>query len=241
MRKFSILMLLFYITLSIFAQTETYNGPYWVGTAKYQYTTNSNFTRTYHGDFKYTNKENETVVGKFKNDLKDGKWVSNLFGINEIIHFKEGIRDGDYSFSYKDEKREIKISAHFTNGELDTLSHYSKDQRYGSIKGNIGKNGKINNSWVQISDNIENTQTFYKSIFIGDISQDLRTGDQDKSLGEIFLNLMVVAQNLKEDNTMELDGDFYHIVPQKYHTINGLFDFTVNYLPDKALIPTYLA
>ncbi len=96
---------------------QVYNGDYTlnsigaVGTAKYSYYENEDFQRIYSGDFTLSvEKGNFSCVinGKFKNDLRDGKWtITGSFGYPQYqdfvttISYLEGHPNGIWTTVFK--------------------------------------------------------------------------------------------------------------------------------------------
>lgn len=225
----------------ILSQLKVYEGIYANGVAKYTYIQNENMTRTFEGNFIYIPRENKEwyIKGKFKNNLKDGKWISNLSGINEIVNYRDGKRDGDYSFKYKEKEVEINIYAHFTDNKIDTLSHYSSDNTYGVIGGYIGKNNLLINPWVQFAENTILSQFFNKNIHIGTMSQDKTTGDTNRSLESISGFSALLDKVLNLDGTIVVENEYYNIESIDYanHIYPDILTPKITYLPEKALIP----
>ena len=224
----------------IVSQLKVYEGVYANGVAKYTYLQNDDMTRTFEGDFIFVSSENKDwhLMGKFKNNLKDGKWISTLSGINEIVNYKDGKRVGDYSFKYKEKDFEMNIYAYFNDNKIDTLSLYSKDNKYGVIGGYISKNF-LSNPWVQFTGNTNHTQFFNKNIFIGEMSQDRTTGDTDRSLESISNFSVLLDKVLSLDGNFEVENEYYFVESIDYakHIYPDIFTPEITYLPEKALIP----
>lgn len=225
----------------IVSQLKVYEGVYANGFAKYTYLQNEDMTRTFEGDFMFVSSENKEwyLKGKFKNNLKDGKWISTLSGINEIVNYRDGKRVGDYSFKYNGKDVEMNIYAHFNDNKIDTLSFYSKDNKYGVIGGYIDKKNFLCNPWVQFVENTIHNEYFNKNIFIGEMSQDRTTGDKDCSLESISNLSVLLDKVLSEDGDFEIENEYYSVESIDYanHIYPDILTPEINYLPEKALIP----
>jgi hypothetical protein len=233
-----ILITLILIPSCIFSQDlYTYSGLYhykdsheneYTGGATYQYYENDSQERIYSGIFVFFgNNANSIVEGRFKDNLKDGKWTYTIYDtlpsysrppklktvVTVIGNYKQGYLDSMWSYerillgSGKIiEKSSLLFSIGIPNGMYDFFDHVKKEYEsmYNiSTSGSFDSKGKCIGKWVTryFSHNIEyqETREYIDSLHFKLIEKDLSTGDITKS--------EMISKPLYPKN--ESDGSFF--------------------------------
>jgi hypothetical protein len=200
-----LLILLVAFNLNVSSQTlKTYTGNYEDGSATYQYYENKDYERVYHGTFKYS-ESNLTVIGQFKNNLKDGFWSyeykNNNYNYDPIDYtkltgtFSNGKMEKDWSYLYYrknkksgkfEEYKEMSVQFHNNNfiGKLYlTEDHIYHNNGIGKmkIKGNFNNDGLIDSIWsLTYTQNGYDFETYFKfkyGILYGSFSRNLSNGN----------------------------------------------------------------
>ena len=103
-----LILALFLLAISQFAIGQTlkkYSGAYQGGKITYTYYENSKGERVKDGKFTFSigNGVKTKMSGKYKHDIKDGKWTYNIDGNHGkskvILHYKNGNMDGPFSYT----------------------------------------------------------------------------------------------------------------------------------------------
>ena len=100
---FLCVLLALFESYDVFAQLMTYSGEFARGKATYTYLTDGE-ERIYNGGFNYISTDGKhKIKGQFKDDLKEGEWVTEWNGFEERANYLSGKKHGDYSVFYKDD------------------------------------------------------------------------------------------------------------------------------------------
>mgnify|MGYP001774898449 FL=1 len=160
------------------AQLKTYNGSFEDGSANYTYKEDG-LTRIFEGNFSYKSADGKkSMSGRYTDDMKTGLWKTDWYGFHEETSYKQGLKHGIYRVRYKDSYKELKLNAHFTQGELDSLDFWMRTPDGRIIAGNQHGSPSVIDTWLHGIDNkYIRTQYFYKGIYVGYTDYDYSTGD----------------------------------------------------------------
>lgn len=137
---------------------KVYNGDYTLnsiaatGTAKYSYYENDEYQRVYHGDFTLSVEKGNfsgVITGKFKNDLRDGKWtIKGSFGYPQYldmvmnINYLDGQPNGIWTASSKKGDEIIDSDKRvLSNGLLIDTWEYTNSEMKSSLMIKFDKEG----------------------------------------------------------------------------------------------------
>jgi len=196
---------------------KTYNGPFKDGTARYQYYENENGERMYNGFFEYENaKRKQRLSGYFKNNIIDSVWryyINN--GIVSTIQFKNGLRDGKWSYKEKRVDKnestkyygsvEVELTAFFKQNTLDgnlsfqfrkdEITPYKKEHTEKKLTGSF-KDGLLSGEWVMTGDNTPFTEKYFNGIWYYSKEKDNSTGEVlIKTDSALVFNCLSVLDN----------------------------------------------
>ena len=263
-KSFLLGLCLLIIHLNIFGQQmQTYKGVFEGGIANYQYFTNDNFERIYNGRFQYDvsyrNKEqNISIIGFFKNNLKDSLWKYTVtskisyFRENKAIttvkgKYKAGKCVGNWSLEIKDivTKQIYEHSkANFKDGYLIGSYEYVNNipvVRGGvsdiSIKGELDNFGYCNGKWL-INYNyngspMEGICTFQNGIQTFQILRNLSTGEVKHKLAYENNNLFIKNFDTLSKSSIVNNFAWVTITSQLFDSINN-----GTYINDRLVYPT---
>ena len=129
---FLCVLLALFESYDVFAQLMTYSGEFARGKATYTYLTDGE-ERIYNGGFNYISTDGKhKIKGQFKDDLKEGEWVTEWNGFEERANYLSGKKHGDYSVFYKDDNYYLNIKAQI-DGEDFMLIQFEMRMARGQI------------------------------------------------------------------------------------------------------------
>lgn len=142
-----------------------YDGKFEDGTAKYQYFENDDYERIYEGDFIFKSK-NKSIVGEFKNNLRNGKWIINIeeefrntsTKKNIIVHYDNGNLKGEINFTEEITNNNTKAKS------IKIRKAYIADNKFKGDLMYVSKNSRVNDTLIiKINNNgfIEGDYNFY--------------------------------------------------------------------------------
>ena len=135
------------------AQLKTYNGSFEDGSANYTYKEDG-LTRIFEGNFSYKSADGKkSMSGRYTDDMKTGLWKTDWYGFHEETSYKQGLKHGIYRVRYKDSYKELKLNAHFTQGELDSLDFWMRTPDGRIIAGNQHGSPSVIDTWLHGIDN----------------------------------------------------------------------------------------
>ena len=157
----------------VFAQLMTYSGEFARGNATYTYLTDGE-ERIYNGVFNYISTDGRhKITGQFKNDLKEGEWVTEWNGFKERANYISGKKHGDYSVYYKDDNYYLNIKAQIY-GEDFRLIQFEMRMARGQI---ISAPDDPNHGrWVNKFGRYHYYHYFHDKVYTGDAIWDDSTG-----------------------------------------------------------------
>lgn len=176
--------------LKVYSGDYTLNAIGAVGTAKYSYYENDEYQRVYHGDFTLSVEKGNfsgVISGKFKNDLRDGKWtIKGSFGYPQyldmvmIVNYVEGQPNGAWTATSKkgdqvidSDKRVLK------NGLLIDTWEYSNSEAKSTLIIKMDKEGVIQESDIisgGLTQNIAKCKLGYEIL---NVSKNVQTGESN--------------------------------------------------------------
>lgn len=210
-------LVLFFNILILNAQTlKTYSGKYKYGTATYTYKDNPEGGRIYEGNFVYVGSNGiDKVIGKFKNDKKDGVWTYTNRGFMKSMPvlkatYKNGILDGSYQYTSKFDciSLTIKDGKFIENVNGKNIKFlYTKDGRTSiydatlkSLNGQFDENGYCDGKWTLQQDDVIYFYGIYEhGVCKRFYREDLTTGDIENVVGKINCMLNEIIENNYED------------------------------------------
>lgn len=195
--RFLVLIALCLIGRSAIGQNiQVYNGDYTlnsisaVGTAKYSYYENENYQRIYNGDFTLSvEKGNFTCVitGKFKNDLRDGKWtIKGNFGYPQNmdifmnINYINGQPNGIWTATSKKGDKIIDSDKRvLSNGLLIDVWEYSNTELKSKLLMKFDKDGVAMESDMIQAGETERISKFKVGYEILTVAKNIQTGESN--------------------------------------------------------------
>lgn len=229
-----------------YAQLKTYNGPFEDGHANYTYK-EEGVIRIFNGRFSYKSGDGKkSMSGKYIDDMKTGLWTVNWYGFHEEINYKQGFKHGNYLLRYKDSYNEMKIDAHFTEGELDSLYFWMKAPGGYVIAGHQYNSPETIDCWFRgIDGKYICSQYFYQKTFVGSTVYDYSTGDWGEYTTDDIRDSAHFLDSLSKNN-YKYAGKYYLLEPQKENMFykqlcqNGdIFSCTPNWLNEIAYFFIY--
>lgn len=197
------------------AQLKTYNGSFEDGSANYTYKEDG-LTRIFEGNFSYKSADGKkSMSGRYTDDMKTGLWKTDWYGFHEETSYKQGLKHGIYRVRYKDSYKELKLNAHFTQGELDSLDFWMRTPDGRIIAGNQHGSPSVIDTWLHGIDNkYIRTQYFYKGIYVGYTDYDYSTGDWGERTIDDIREVAKFSDSLAQHN-YQYAGRYYCLQPQK--------------------------
>lgn len=187
------------------AQTlKTYSGKFQGGQATYTYRDNPNGGRIFEGKFTYIScSGNLQITGSYKNDKKDGLWTYKDGTDLLKIHYKEGVRNGSFSYQGRSEKayftfKDNKIVGNFNlTGEFSWGFQGNILLTRGTLAGQCNEDGYADGTWVidtTPNEGIYIYRVTYKDGYLIKSSQeDISTGDITNQVIDISFNALRAA------------------------------------------------
>lgn len=211
-------LLVFFILLGhgmASAQLKSYNGAFEDGSANYTYR-EDRLTRIFDGNFSYKSADGKkSMAGKYDDNMKIGLWKTDWYGFHEETNYKQGLKHGIYKVRYKDSNSEMKIDAHFTQGELDSLRFWMQTPGGRVIEGSQYNSPETIDTWLQgIDGKYIRTQYFYKGIYVGYTDYDYSTGDWGETTIDDIQATVNFFDSLAKYN-YQYAGKYYYLQPQK--------------------------
>lgn len=213
-----VLGLLFNVLMLNAQALKTYSGKYKYGTATYTYKDNPEGGRIYEGNFVYVgNNGTDKVTGKFKNDRKEGEWTytrRNYIKSMSVLKatYKNGVLDGPYQYTSKDDCISLTISNGKFKGEVNGrnlgFSYQKGIYNYiavlESLKGQFDENGYCDGKWtLQQNDVVRFYGLYEHGVCKKFYREDLTTGDIENVEGDITYMLnMIIEDNYKNLESM---------------------------------------
>lgn len=173
-------------------------------------------SRIFDGNFLYKSADGKKcMAGKYANDMKIGLWKTDWYGFHEETNYKQGLKHGIYRVRYKDSNNEMKIDAHFTQGNIDSLDFWMQTPGGRIIAGRQHSSPKIIDKWLYgIEGKYVRTQYFYKGFYVGYTDYDHSTGNWGEfTIEDIKKTVRITDTLIKNDYKHE--GDCYTVEPQK--------------------------
>lgn len=170
---FLCVLLALFESYDVFAQLMTYSGEFARGKATYTYLTDGE-ERIYNGGFNYISTDGKhKIKGQFKDDLKEGEWVTEWNGFEERANYLSGKKHGDYSVFYKDDNYYLNIKAQI-DGEDFMLIQFEMRMALGQI---ISAPDDPNHGrWVLKFGRYHYYHYFHDKVFTGEAIWDDSTG-----------------------------------------------------------------
>ena len=229
----------------VLAQLKTYKGPFAEGLATYTYR-EEGLNRIFEGKFSYTSSNGQvSMSGNYIKDRKNGLWKINCDGFYEEINYKEGGRHGNYQLKYGKNEDTMRIKAHFTHGNLDSMNFFMTTTNGRSIKGEYNPHKKTNIWTHMLYGKYMFNQYFYKGIDIGITIYDNSTGNWGGERNpEDMIILSMFIDTLAKYN-FQYDGQYYllkHIKSEYYkklHYITDVFSEAPEYFNEIAYFFIY--
>ena len=214
MKRLLLIFTLFNIGVAS-AQLKTYNGSFEDGSANYTYKEDG-LTRIFEGNFSYKSADGKkSMSGRYTDDMKTGLWKTDWYGFHEETNYKQGLKHGIYKVRYKNSNNEMKIDAHFTQGELDSLSFWMQTPDGRVIGGSQYNSQGTIDTWLRgIDGKYIRTQYFYKGIYVGYTDYDYSTGDWGETTIDDIREVAKFTDSLAKYN-YQYAGQYYCLQPQK--------------------------
>ncbi|MCH5243598.1 MAG: hypothetical protein J1F29_01725 [Lentimicrobiaceae bacterium] len=210
----------------VLAQLKTYKGPFAEGLATYTYKEDG-LNRIFEGKFSYTSSNGQvSMSGNYINDRKNGLWKINCDGFYEEINYEEGGRHGNYQLKYGKNEDTMRIKAHFTHGNLDSMNFFMTTTNGRSIQGEYNPY-KNTNIWshMRYSKYIFN-QYFYKGIYIGNTLYDNSTGDWGGEFKPEDMIILSMFMDTLAKYNFQYDGQYYLLKNKKSEYYKKLYYIT---------------
>lgn len=173
---------------------KVYNGDYTLnaigakGTAKYSYYENDEYQRIYHGDFTLSvEKDNFSgaITGKFKNDLRDGKWtIKGSFGYPQYMdvvttaNYVDGQPNGIWTMISKKGSEIIDSDRRvLSNGLLIDTWEYSNSDKKSKLMMKFDREGVVMESDIILGGRTQNIIKCQSGYEILNVSKNVQTGE----------------------------------------------------------------
>jgi hypothetical protein len=218
-KYFLVLFILPSLSISLFAQHQTYKGRYRLG--EYGYYGNVEYTylekndrRIFDGQFKFTTSSGNSFEGIFKNGVKEGEWNFFYDGNSIIINFKNGMRDGLFQIQHRRGVPYFNLM-YKENKVIGSYKNYSYSSYNKSYEGQFDEDGNATGQWV-----IKRTESgilftrileFKKGVCYRDVETDESTGAKkvnSKYVDLAFIETFFKNYNPKTNESL-IDGLFY--------------------------------
>ncbi|HAF29665.1 MAG TPA: hypothetical protein DCG75_11525 [Bacteroidales bacterium] len=187
------LCLLYYSAIS--QNTKVYSGDYRlssmdaIGTAKYSYYDNETYQRIYHGDFTLSVSKSYltscVITGKFKNDLRDGKWVIKgsmgypyNFDFISNLNYLNGQPNGIWSTTVTKNGKIIQSDKRtLSNGLLIDTYEFSDSDKKSKMLIKLDKDGVFMESEMIQNAEIQSISKFKAGYRILRVEKNIQTGE----------------------------------------------------------------
>lgn len=183
---------------------KTYSGKFQGGQATYTYRDNPEGGRIFEGKFTYVGRNgNFRVTGTYKNDKKDGLWTYKNGTDLLKIHYKEGVRNGSFSYQSRLEKADLTFKDNKIIGKFSLAGEFSWGYQgdillaQGTLVGQCNEAGYADGTWIL--DTTPNGgvciyRVVYKDGYLIKASrEDISTGDITDQTMDISFNALKAA------------------------------------------------
>jgi hypothetical protein len=227
----TLLIFLFLFKTSFSQTTKNFNGVYKNGKASYQYYEGKQNEIIMNGKFYFTRNNTITESGKFKDNLKNGKWdyvyKEHKKQVKISGFYKNDLKNGLWKFNLADENSEKKYLLNFKNDTL--IGKINID----GLTGEFDSYGKYINNWTVEYDGFLYNASFKDNILIklSRIKTDERNlvGLYNPEISKIdFLNLNDERNNIVRQK-YDLEGSVRTIVDDfQISKVYGVPDYDEN-------------